>query len=527
MLSLFHRAPAARPLVSLHRQRGNVAPMLMLALAGGLIASAFALDVMRLDANASQLKRAADAAVLAVGRAALADPDRSDAELGQLAEHYVRSNQGLDQRLADEIAAGSITLTRSGSDTRTLFSVQVGVDTRGALSSEVLNTSDQHLTATSRAEVIREPLEVALMLPNSRAESGNNMVALRRLAHDFSEQLFEGTTRKDTWLALVPYAQAVNVFAADHPDRVRHWSDPATWRPAGAAHANRVAWFWQQGYRGLIDPLMPDRQMNLLCMGRGLLPGQNYHWQQPPGESFEIYYRFDLPENGTRGAYPDAPRIPRDDDNRAMIADYGCPRAPVLPLSADLRAIDARLAQMQAHFVINLGIAMGWAGMTLAPEMGGVSGWGEPYRPLDFAADHHKAVVVLNSVLSSLDSDGYNYPEGEGSAVRTDGNQMQVQAGVMAERIASLCASFAARDIKLYYLGLDRPPALDPSNPIAGAAYQAYRQQVVPTLKSCTNGDFEEVRVGGFAAAEGRMSDYLSDIAADLQRRRSNVRLIE
>jgi len=525
MLSLFHRAPAAPPPVSLHRQRGNVAPMLILALAGGLIASAFAFDVMRLDANASQLKRAADAAVLAVGHAALENPDRSDTELGQLAEQYVHANPGLDRRLANEIAAGSITLTRSDDGNRTLFAVQVEVDTRGALSGEALDTGEQHLTVTSRAEVIRDPLEVALMLPNSRAENGRHMAALRRLAHDVSAQLLEGDTREDTWVALVPYAQAVNVFDADHPDRVLDWSDPATWRPAG--ESNLIAWFWRQGYRGLIDPLMPDRQMNLLCLGRGLLPGQNYAWQQPPDASFEIYYRFELPSNGASRAYPDAPRIPRDNDNRAMIADYGCPRAPVLPLSDDQRAIDARLSQMQAHFVINLGIAMGWAGMTLAPEMGGVDGWGEHDRPLDFAADHHKAVVVLNSVFSSLDSDSYNYPQGKNSAIRTPGNQMAVEAGVMAERIASLCASFEARDIKLYYLGLDRPPAVDPSNPIAGPAYQAFRQQVIPTLTRCADGDLHEVRADGFASAEASMGDYLSDIVADLQHRRSSVRLIE
>ncbi len=75
-------------------QEGAVAPFMVLALVGGLLAAGFAIDVLRMTGDAGQLKRATDAAALALGREYIRNSKDFDTVGPTLAGDYVRANLG-------------------------------------------------------------------------------------------------------------------------------------------------------------------------------------------------------------------------------------------------------------------------------------------------------------------------------------------------------------------------------------------------------------------------------------------------
>ena len=80
-------------MTSRHRQRGSVAPFMVLALGGALLATAYSIETSRMSNGAAQLKRATDAAALAVTMAYASD---QNTDVQALAERYVQANLGLD-----------------------------------------------------------------------------------------------------------------------------------------------------------------------------------------------------------------------------------------------------------------------------------------------------------------------------------------------------------------------------------------------------------------------------------------------
>lgn len=503
------------------QQRGSVAPMLILGFGGLLLATAYALDTTRLTSDASQLKRATDAAAMAVGQESIAGRDDFASTRGALAEGYVRSNLGMDKQLHETLSGVRVSEGKSTEGNRT-FTVTAEFIDKAALT----GYGDRPVSLYSTVEVVNRPTEISLVIPNTLSEDAAQLAALRRLVDDFTGYLMGDdnsqriTQRNNLWFSLVPFSQSVNVYDAKDPNRIRRWVIPG-----GLAPIELRSMIVTTGLSGLADRRFPDRRANLLCLSRGLPAGQNFRWDQPPSGQFQIYYRHDLPINGSPGAppliwvgsnpdaFPDTTR-----DTRAIVADVGCPSAPVLPLTNDRKKIRERAEQFTTRFNTNYAIAMSWAGATLSPNMRGTNGWGDPKLPLAFnengEGQNTKIIVMLaNTVGNWFDTDSYNFPR--------NSNIKQGSQDFARQRFADLCRSFRERNLKFYFIGV-RPG--DPTD----FSRTLFDEIALPGLSICaTNGGaLTFADASRFDEGEGQIKALLRRIA-DSIRLNSYVKLVE
>ena len=519
------------------QQRGSVAAFMVLAIGGALLATAYALDTSRMTNGAAQVKRATDAAAMAVGRERLAKGATPLEALKPLAYAYVVNNLGMDSELAAQIDQEKLTLSEQEDDEgRTRYKVAVTYQA----TADLLGAEPQEIQVHSTVEVQPSALEVALIVPNTLSEDARNLAVLRRLGNNFAQNLIAG--REDAWLALVPHSQSVNVYDASAPQRIRQWAT------AGALNPVELTSLFRSGYGSLADRRIPDRRANLLCLYRGLDRGDNYFWDRAPGGDFHVNYRHDLPENGSPGApaiswtgpNPDFGQATGTNDTRWMTADRGCPSAPLLPLTNDLSKIKTRLDEMSTRFNTNYAIAMGWAAMALAPAFRGSSGWGaEDQLPRDFkkdGGDSYKAIVMLvNSTgMRWFDSDNYNAYVGETiDGCVSNGENCRNDDALITERFSNLCNSLRERDIRVFVvtvgedevenddLGADENSTIDSASDfrrIAGAG-----------LARCAAESDDITYYDGtdFVAAEDRIQNRLDKINEELLQAGSYVRLVE
>ncbi|WP_211090079.1 pilus assembly protein [Pseudothauera nasutitermitis] len=526
-------APARR------RLRGGALPFLLLLIGAGLTLAAYTTEGARLKSSAAQLKHATDAAAMAVTQAYAGD---SGTDVQALAEKYVRANLGMD---AIQLENGlDVALERVTRDDAKGFRVSA---TFRAEASMLGPGAD--VTVSSAAVALSKSLEVALALPNTGAENSSNLAVLRRLGKQFAENLVAG--RNNAWLALVPYSQAVNVSpdytnpttrsprgpSADHRQRLTQWAMSSALRPV------ELTSLFRTGYSGLHDARIPDRRANLLCMYRGLYRGENYFWDAAPSGQFRIYYRHDLPVNGSPGADPISWVGPNPDfgqatgvnDTRSMVADKGCPSAPLLPLTNDLDKIEERLEQMSTRFNVNYAIAMGWSAMALAPAFRGAAGWNlEDDLPRDFdddGGDTVKAIILLGNTTDQrwFDSDSYNAYVGE--AVQGCEELGCVHDSVITQRFANLCKSFQARKLRFFLIVVGQDEIenndLGAEGTVDGAS--EFRRIAGPGLEGCAEKSADLTYLSGydFVAAEGRIQSRLDNIADELRQKSNFIRLIE
>ncbi|MCK9799347.1 Tad domain-containing protein [Pseudomonas sp. MAFF 302030] len=517
------RRQAARLAVEEH---GGVAPFMVLAIGGALLATAYAIDLARMTNNAAQIKRATDAAAIAIGNQLLMDSRSTPEQLSKMAWGYVQNNLGMDSDLFEQITYDSMKVTRGGGgDSPVTLRVDINLQAQAALIGGGAVQQQVHSTS----EVLSRPTEVALILPTTLSETEPDLAALRRLGKSLADNLLGEDGEQDesnkVWLSLIPYSQAVNVYDAKDPQRINRWAAP------GALNPVELRSLFRTGYASLADRRIPDRRANLLCMYRGLGLGQNYYWDQPPEGQFKVYYRHDLPENGSPGAPAISWRGPNPDfgqadgvvDTRWMVADKGCPNAALLPLTQDREKIDQRLDQLSTRFNTNYAIAMGWAAMSLSPNMRGLNGWGDSERPLDFNqdgnADNVKIIVMLaNTTGNWFDTDAYNSEVGQA----IDGQSNTTSANdVAGRRFQRLCDSFRARNLKFYFIGV-RPG--DPKD----FGRQLFDKVASPGLRICTNGEQNMVFADAenFADGEREINGLLQDIADKIKHERY-ARLIE
>lgn len=509
------------------RQRGAAAIFLLLLIGGAVALSAFSSDGTRMTADAAQLKRATDAAALA---AAAAYAGSRDANIQDIAQRYVEANLGMDRaQLEGELTVSAQAIT---------FEDSPGVRVRASFvaSSMLASTPAQTLEVASAAISRQRSLEVALVLPNTLGENAANLAVLRRLGKRFSRRLIAESEK--TWVALVPFSQAVNVYDPRHANRIIDWSRNGALRPV------ELTSLFRSGYSGLNDRRIPDRRANLLCMYRGLNRNQNYFWDEPPAKQFGIYYRHDLPENGSPGAPPISWVGPNPffgqatgvNDTRWMVADKGCPNAALLPLTNDQADIDQRLDQMSTRFNNNYAIAMGWAAMALSPSFQGDAGWGlEDDLPRDFddgTGDRVKAIVLLVNSTDQrwFDSDSYNAWVGE----RIDGvgdTPDESDDNVITQRFRNLCTSFRARRLKFYLIvtGSDETANNDLGSDGNVESASEFRKIAGPGLAVCAEKGSDQLYLPGrdFVATEGRIQARLDDLADELRQLASLTTLIE
>lgn len=507
-------------------QQGGVAPFMVLAIGGALLATAYAIDLNRMTNNAAQVKRATDAAAMAIGNQQLMDSRSTPAQLKTLAWGYVQNNLGMDSDLFQQITYDSLNVARGGGGEKPL-TLRVAITLQAQ--APLLGIGRQSQQVHSTVEVVSRPTEVALILPTSLVETPPNLAALRRLGKTFAGYLLgddkEQNSDRKVWLSLVPYSQAVNVYEPKDPQRLNRWVAPGALNPA------ELRSLFRTGYSSLADRRIPDRRANLLCLYRGLGLGENYRWDQPPAGQFKVYYRHDLPENGSPGAPPISWRGPNPDfgqangviDTRWMVADKGCPNAALLPLTDDQEKISQRLNELTPRFNVNYAIAMGWAGAALSPNMRGRNGWGDSELPLDFnedgRADNVKVVVMLaNTIGDWFDADSYNAEVGQAA----DGQSSTTSVNDVARRrFQLLCNSFRQRGLKVYFIGV-RPG--DPRN----FGRQLFDRIAGPGLQICTNGEKNMVfaNAENFVEGEPQIDRLLHGIADKIKHERY-ARLIE
>lgn len=500
------------------QQRGSVAPFMALAIGGALLATAYTLDTSRMTNSAGQVKRATDAAAMAVGNERLINGDQPLETLQVLAEGYVLNNLGMDSTLGEQIGRENIVLSQTSDDQQRLrYTVEVTFEANP----ELLGGEVKQISVHSTVEVVARATEIALMLPNTLSENSTELAALRRLAKDFAVRMLgtDGDSDQRIWISLVPYGQAVNVFDIEGGRqasiaRLRRWATGLAISPVELTSLFRTG-----TASSLADARMPDLASNLMCMNRGLNPGQNYFWDQSPSGQFtRVYYRADLPENtpGAKwlswvGPNPTFGQASGTNDTRFIVADKGCPTAAVLPLTNDVDALEERLALMDTGFNVNYAIGMGWAAHTLSPEMRGSNGWGDEELPLDFAEGEQqnaKIIVMLaNTTGDWFDTDSYNSAV-VGEAI--DGTSDSIS--IAARRFESLCNSFRQRNLKFHFIGVRPGDPMDFGRTL-------FDRVAGPGLQLCTQGtgSMTFANAPTFNEGEAQIENLLAAIAEQIK----------
>ncbi|MEI7237631.1 pilus assembly protein TadG-related protein [Pectobacterium brasiliense] len=496
-----------------------------------LVTAAFIVDTSTATGDATQIKRATDAAALAVGhQATINGEEYSQEETNKLAYDYVKNNLGMNKALSEKLEVGDVAVTEGrNSETRKTYTVTVAFETKPSLLS--LGARKQEVFST--AEVINRPTEIAFVMPVTGDMSEGDIRSLKSVSRSFVERMLSSADgkRDNLWLSLVPYSQSVSVYDAEDANRIRRWSAPSALNPPELRSL-----FASGVVSSLADRRFPDRRANLLCMYRGLGREENFFWDEPPVGQFQIYYRHDLPQNGSPGAPPISWRGPNPDlypwnngsdavDTRFIVADRGCPNAALMPLTNEESKLNQRIDQFSARFNVNYAIGMSWAGAALSPNMRGSDGWGDATLPLDFNLDGNgdgqKVIVMMaNTVGDWFDTDSYNFNRNAFSG-QTGSDPARTFA---AQRFRDLCSSFRARNIKFYFVGI-RPG--DPED----FGRNLFDAEATPGLLICTEGEkrMSFIDGAGFGAegVEDQLIRRLDRIAGQIETEGGYVRLVE
>ncbi|RRO07210.1 Tad domain-containing protein [Pectobacterium aquaticum] len=492
-----------------------------------LVTAAFIVDTSTATGDATQIKRATDAAALAVGhQATINGEEYSQEETNKLAYDYVKNNLGMNRALSEKLAAGDVSVTEGrNSETRKTYTVTVAFETKPSLLS--LGARKQEVYSTS--EVINRPTEIAFVMPVTGDMSEGDIRSLKSVSRSFVERMLSSADgkRDNLWLSLVPYSQSVSVYDAEDANRIRRWAAP------GALNPPELRSLFASGVvSSIADRRFPDRRANLLCMYRGLGREENFFWDEPPVGQFKVYYRHDLPQNGSPGAPPISWRGPNPDfddtnavDTRWIVADKGCPNAALMPLTNEESKLNQRIEQFSARFNVNYAIGMSWAGAALSPNMRGSDGWGDATLPLDFNLDGNgdgqKVIVMMaNTVGDWFDTDSYNFNRNQFSG----SSGSDVAREFAQQRFRDLCSSFRARNIKFYFVGI-RPG--DPED----FGRNLFDREATPGLLICTEGEkrMSFIDGAGFGAegVEDQLIQRLNRIAGQIETEGGYVRLVE
>lgn len=523
----------------LRQERGAGAAFYVLGAMALLVTAAFIVDTSTSTGDAAQIKRATDAAALAVGYQVVVSGNENkkydQQQMTELAFDYVKANIGLNSALAEKIALDKVSVREGRSDNDyPTYTVTVSFTT----APELLQLGESEQEIYSTVEVLNRSTEVALILPNTSKEDSANLAVLRRIGNEFAENLIG--ERENIWLALVPHSQAVSVYDAEHTNRIREWAAPGALTPV------ELTSLFNSGYGGLADRRIPDRRFNLLCMYRGLNRGDNYFWDETPTGQFRVYYRADLPPNAPEayfiswvGPNPSFGQAIGTNDTRYLVVDQGCPYAPLLPLTNDFDKIAGRLDEMRTGFNVNYAIAIGWAAMALAPNFRGSAGWDlDDDLPKDFDegnGERTKAIVLLvnSSDMLWFDSDSYNAYVGrpiDGCSAQTTENDGCTSEQLITARFANLCTSLRERNIRFFLVVTGNDEAVnEDKNGGTVASASEFRRLADAGLGGCAEKSADLTYYNGedFVASESKIRNRLSEITDELHQQSGFVRLIE
>lgn len=502
----------------LRDDRGAGAVFYVLGTMALLVTAAFIVDATTATGDAAQIKRATDAAALAVGRQAVVSGDENndfdDQQMAELAFDYVRANLGLNAQLAEALSRDKVSV-REGRSDNDYPTYTVAVSFRTA--PELLRTGDVEQTIYSTAEVRNRSLEVALALPVTVRESFQpaDLDVLKRVGKNFAANLIGDSD--NAWLALVPYAVGVNVYDNAVPNRISRWME------SGAENADGLVDFKGNAASFIDRRKIPDRIDNRLCLYRGMDVGENFRWEQSPANDFRIafWHYPNSDDDSIAGISIDARKfqftpyntysrgqavsIAGNDESGQLVVSPACPKTPLLPLTNELTDIDDRLdalRQQRVNTLSKIDFALGWSAMALSPAFRGETGWNLPddSLPKDFDEGRNERVKAIVMLIHS------------GSYQNTYGNETR-------SFVARLCSSFKARGLDVYLI------ATNPS----GSYQNAVNSDIRDGLTSCFASNLSQLYLSGerFSDEEDEIQARLDAIATELHQKSAFVRLIE
>ncbi|MBI1393950.1 MAG: VWA domain-containing protein [Alphaproteobacteria bacterium] len=178
--------------------------MFAIALVPLLLVTGMAIDGGRAYFARTMMNEAADAAVLAGGRAMMVDPSLTETEAEAIARRY------FDAHLGDDYGVAVVSFDFQLDGGQSKFSVTAGADMPtmflGVIGKKTLpiNTYSEANAQPPR------PLEVALVLDTTGSMEGAKLSALKDAARDMARDLMTGPNA-NAKVGVVPFAQYVNV----------------------------------------------------------------------------------------------------------------------------------------------------------------------------------------------------------------------------------------------------------------------------------------------------------------------------
>ncbi len=396
-------APVARPAL-VRDQAGGVALLFGLAMVPLCLALGLAVDGGLAYSAKSRLQAAVDAAVLAGGRSAAADPDTMIGD----ARMYFRANYPAD------FMGGRVTAFDAVYDgaART-----VRVDAEAVVPTafmRVAGIEEVTVRAAAAAVPAQTGLELALVLDvtgsmNRQDAAGEVKIdALKTAAGSLLDVIYrDRDVVDDVYMSVVPYNTEVNVGSAR-----TGWLDGYDPAAFGAA-----------GWAGCVEErAAPDDQSDA-----------------PP--SAAPFTAFLWP------ASPASRHNPSGDPNAH------CPSTPILPLTAERATIEDQIQGLVADgfTMTNVGLAWGWR--TLSPRWQGE--WDAAHEPVD--ADDpliRKAVVFMTDGQADW---GANYYTAYGFLAdgRLGTTNEQAAEAEVNRRLLATCDAIKASGVEIYTVMFD------------------------------------------------------------------------
>ncbi len=510
-----------RPFSTL-RQRGAIAPFAILMMAGILLTAAYVQDTVRMDANSRQLKRATDAAAMALGKEWLKQNAGFDEVRDQMASEYIHANLGLDTALA--LTLEEVTVTESNRKNNPAFTVSARFTARGDLT----GFGHHSIAISSTAEVISTSQEIALVLDSSMtlvSSLGLNTDA--QLHADavlhFVDQLFgqddQGTVnreRENLYISVVPFSNGVNLYDDDKPisgqTRLTQWTLPGALRPDEDHYRLGSRGFYDR-YGDLTNLVYPDRRAKRQGFYRGTDNlNRRWVWEPSPAEQpFRLLARMtDTNAEANRPLASESRYFTLSTTGsgefgglQTISTDVGLPNTPVLPLTSSYSDIIDRVQRIKGDWEIWPMPGILWGGSTLSPSWRGEGGWGDSVLPKDYTQDSSGEIHNKSLVLFMEWFDGFAWDHID-----------------TAEDYINVCRHFEEQGIVFYAIvRVLQPGDLDKAQGGSDVAPSAW-------LEPCTGGG-ERLQVISTSADLEQLEDAFDAVYDDMTYSNAYVRLID
>ncbi len=376
---------------------GNVAAIFAIACIPVIVAMGVAVDYTRAAQTSSAMQDALDAATLALSRRSDLSTLTADQMLS-IATAYFNANYH-DRELKDLALTANYNAT--GPSVSMSASGKLPTDFMG-----IVGPQDVPIGCSSKTVWGEARLRVALALDNTGSmASSNKLAALKTATHNLLTQLKNAaSTNGDVYVSIIPFVKDVNVSSTNYAESWVKWD--------GSAYADRDLWNkWNGSCTGNFS-----NQSNCERYGYTWTPDSHATWNGCIMDRDQSYDTTNTAPTTTNAAtlYP--------------AEQYSACPAPVMGLSYDWTALDAKVESMVANGSTNQAIGLQWAWQSLTSA---------PFTiPLMDPSKVYKQVIILLT-------DGLNTQD------RWYGNGYSVSTSVDA-RQQILCANIKAAGVKIY-----------------------------------------------------------------------------